>query len=435
MLTSRELATVIIVIAVLTLALALPSSRKSLLTSLQSLIKSALHPKLLSSYLAIFLTSAISTAIAWRIGLWDSSLLKEAILLTLTVTLPMTFRSMNAKSGGSLVRRITRETISLAALIAFYIDTVPLPLGWEIIYQLTAIVLVMIQAVGERYPRHSRFGACSTLILICMGLSLLAWTTISMLRTPPNWHSFFQSLLFSFWLPITMLPFFYLFSIFALAGQVFARFRAIKRPPSIQLRIAVLIGARFRLGLLSRLNGRYNHVSNATGFRDGLVKMQQFRADLKCRSADEAARLRELSDYAGISGVGESGRHFDRREFGVTKECLEWIWVVQNGQYNIQGGRYWDHMTDSILDLAEHDLPAKHGFFVEVTNSGQVWRAWRRTPGGAVLAIGGRQPRTKFYYQGENPPATWPGSDTGEWFNAEHESGPPDWSYNDNTRV
>ena len=73
-------------------------------------------------------------------------------------------------------------------------------------------------------------------------------------------------------------------------------------------------------------------------------------------------------------------------------------------------------------------------FVVETAERGQVWRAWRRTPGGAVLGTGGAEHRSQYYVQGDTLPAGWPGRSP-EWVDAAREEWPPDWNKNDGTRL
>lgn len=86
------------------------------------------------------------------------------------------------------------------------------------------------------------------------------------------------------------------------------------------------------------------------------------------------------------------------------------------------------------MDAEKYGLPTDHGFKVEVAEVGQVWRAWRKTPGGAVLAVGGRERRSMFYFQGDAPPISWRG-DSDEWVDAAREEWPPDWDKDDGTRL
>jgi hypothetical protein len=429
------LATVIIIVATLAVVFGAPKFRAHMAPSLKSAVRAAFVPRLVWLYLVVVLVAASSTAIAWAIGLWDLNLLKDTVVLTLTVVFPMTFRSLSFKSGGELAHKLVRDTLALTALLAFYLDAAPLPLGWEIVYQLTVILLATLQAFTANRPEYVPAKRLCDVLLLVLGVFLLAWTTVSLIQTPPDWSEFFQSLFFGFWLPLTLLPFFYVFGFYAVTETALARFRAIKRPLSHRVALAVMVGTRLRLSLLARFSGRYNYVGDAASFRDALSRMSSFRNDLALRDAEESNRLRGLADNVGANGVDDSGRHLDRREFDVTKKRLDWIWTCQNGQYERQGERYWDHLTDVIVDADKYGLPTDHGFVVETADEGQTFRAWRRTPGGAVLAVGGRERRSMFYYQGENPPVSWPSAGIGGWRDASREEWPPDWNHNDGTRL
>lgn len=434
MLTSREAASLILIGAVALVFAVLPGLRRSVAPSFRSLLKAALAPRLLVVYLIVLAISTASTTLAWRLGLWDQGLLKDAIILTLTVVLPMTFRTLSFKSGGELAQKLVRETLGLTALLAFYLDAAPLPLVGELIFQAIAVILILLQGVARTKAEWHPAKRMCDWILGLMGLSLVAWSTFTIISSPPDWSSLLSSLTFSFWLPLSLLPFFYVFGFYGVTETVRARFRALRNPFTPRLMLAFMIGTRLRLSLLARFSGRYNNVAEANGLRDGLQRMRGFREDLKRRDREEFERLESLKKNAGQSGVDNEGLHLDRREFEVTKSRLNWIWTCQNGQYERHGGRYWDHLTDLIVDAERHELPADHGFVVEVAEGGQIWRAWRRTPGGAVLGTGGMEHRSQYYFQGEDAPDGWPGASS-EWVDAARETWPADWDKNDNSRL
>lgn len=83
-----------------------------------------------------------------------------------------------------------------------------------------------------------------------------------MTLSPPGWSIFFQALFFGFWLPLILLPFFSALGGYAVTETALARFRAIKKPLSRHVTLAVMVGTRLRLGLLVRCNGRYNYVGD-----------------------------------------------------------------------------------------------------------------------------------------------------------------------------
>lgn len=229
--------------------------------------------------------------------------------------------------GGELAHRLIRETFALTVLLTLYLDSAPLPLGWETVYQLAAIFFVMMQAVSGTKPEWVAAKRLFDVVVGLLGAFLQIWTTVSLDQNSPDWSAFFQSLFFGFWLPLSLLPFFYVLGFYAAADKALARFRAIKRPLSPRVTAAFVIGTRLRLSLLARVNGRYSSVADASGFREGLARMRQFRDDMTRRDNEEADRLGVLASNAGMIGIEDDGLHRDRREFDVTKKRLDWIWT------------------------------------------------------------------------------------------------------------
>lgn len=99
MLTSREIASLIIIGAfVLTVALA-PRLGRDVGPHLRSLLVSIFARPLVVVYAIVLAASATSTALAWWIGLWDWSLLKDTLIITATVVLPMTGRCSSSPAA------------------------------------------------------------------------------------------------------------------------------------------------------------------------------------------------------------------------------------------------------------------------------------------------------------------------------------------------
>lgn len=432
MLTNREMASLIIITLFIVFPFLFPSRRKKLLPQVRNLLSLCLTHPIPSVFLLTVLLSSASTALAWRIGLWDTSLLKDTFFITLAVVFPMVFRSYTFKSGGVLFKTVLAESMGLTALVAFYLDSAPLPLFWELVVQLLTVFAVMLHVVASHNPEHTSMKRALDIILGIIGVSLLAWATHSLFSRPTDWYELGRSLIFSFWLPLTLVPFFYFFGFYAVFDSSLAKFRALKRPLLLRVKLAIILGTRCRMSLLTSFGSRYNSIAEASTFREGMATMKAFRNDLKRRESDERKRINYLKSNSGRIGKGTDGAHLDRREFDVTKERLDWIWTCQNGRWEGNGGRYWDDLTDLIVDALKHGLPEDHGFIVECRDENSKWRAWRRTPGGAVLGVGGVEHRSMYYFQGDSSPKGWPGSSP-EWIDATLEDWPPDWDQNDRT--
>lgn len=115
----------------------------------------------------------------------------------------------------------------------------------------------------------------------------------------------------------------------------------------------------------------------------------------------------------------------------MTKKRLRWIATTQAARYEMNGGRFWDDLTDWIVDAERHGLPPEHGFITEVSEDGQRWRSWRRLPNGTYLSIGGAAGEGDFFMSGETPPRTWPGFDSDWTSDLKDPALPPDWAKSD----
>jgi hypothetical protein len=130
--------------------------------------------------------------------------------------------------------------------------------------------------------------------------------------------------------------------------------------------------------------------------------------------------------------VDADGAQLDRREFYNTKSALDWIAITQMGRYEGNGNRYWNDITDEIVDVNRYELPSDHGLTVQVTSGGQQWRCWRLLPSGWYLGMGGENDhRWNYYYSGGTPPSTWPDDSSVEWPSDLSEELPPDWAKDD----
>lgn len=74
MLTSREVATLIILATALLIVLVVPKFRAHMAPSTAALVRAAVAPRLVWIYLIVVFVVVASTALAWLIGLWEASL-------------------------------------------------------------------------------------------------------------------------------------------------------------------------------------------------------------------------------------------------------------------------------------------------------------------------------------------------------------------------
>lgn len=116
--------------------------------------------------------------------------MKDAVILTFAVVLPMTFRPFSFKSEGALTQELVSETIGPTTLLAFYLGAAPLPLIGELLLQSIASILGMLQAVAQtREELHPVKRLCDWLLAF-VGVFLIAWATIALISSRPTGTSY-----------------------------------------------------------------------------------------------------------------------------------------------------------------------------------------------------------------------------------------------------
>lgn len=438
MVTTRESASLILLAIALIALLVWPATRDTVRQGFRSIV-SAMHWKLVTSFLALICWIVLCLHLGSLASLWDVGLLKDSIIITLTFAIPMMFRIPKAETGGAIVRRLMLDSLGFVALLEFYVNVEPLPLVGELLLQVVVAALVMLNTVAATRPEWASVRKLTGGLLSVIGVGLILWTTAGVIRDRDtlDWIDLLRSFLLGVWLPALLLPFFYVVAFLMAAEMIFMRLHAVSRTTQLPVRvqIAVFVGLRSSVKLASRFIGRYNQVAKLRSFRDASQFMRAFRREVHEQDDAERQRLAMLEVNTGLDGTDAFGAQLDRREFHETKERLRWISVCEMGRYEGNDHRYWsdaDGLTDVIVDASKHGLPTEHGIAVETDPVAQRWRAWRVLPSGWVLAIGGSGWRSEWVYAGSARPISWPGDGDRQWVDTMTTPElPPDWNRSD----
>ena len=194
--------------------------------------------------------------------------------------------------------------------------------------------------------------------------------------------------------------------------------------------LALIVTFRFRRDALRTFAGPWpRDLVSAKGFRDARAVIADQQAAMKAEAARKQKAAEDLKANAGAVGLDDHGRQLDKREFKETVSALDHLAASQMGWYRSRDRRYQPDLLERFPDVFKGDLPADHGITMEVSNSGQSWFAWRRTPSGLCFGVGaaGRPPDQRFY-EGMDPPNGFPKVTPG-WL-PPHERGPNwEWVY------
>lgn len=437
MLNNRELASVILIAALIVLALALPKWRNVVLSSLRTIARSMFKWAILRIFGLFVVWVALWVWLAWLAGAWELELLKDTVIILFGVGFPLLFSSIRAKSGAEIIGHIRRETLTLSTLFLFYLNLESLPLWGELIAQLVILLLSVMTSFAQRDKKGRRVVGCFSIPLPLIGLGLIVWTTVQTVNNwdKLDWPDLISQLALSVWLPFAMFPYLYAVAFYAATETILKRLVWTNKEMPRRARLGVLAGLHGSVRRAKELTGRYHYVARAKSFRGALSEMRDFRDDVTRREHREADRLADLKGFAGHAGVDGTGAQLDRREFDGTKRVLRFVHTAQALRYERRGKKFWDDLTEMVVSPASKwDLPLQHGIIVQTTKDQEKWRAWRRLPSGWVLGIGATGRFGEYLYAAAEPPTTWPGA-SDQWTDAAISLGPVDWERNDGSRL
>ena len=182
-LTNRELATVIIFMAVVVLCLVVPKMRKVIAKSAGGVLRAFFVWQIQVALVLFYLYLVSLVLLAHHLGLWQVDQLKDTIILAIFTGLPLFFSVNTVKNEATFLRKIVKETIGVSAILLFYINLASLPLAGEIPLQLVVTFLVIIAVVASRKAEQRIVATTANVIMVLIGIGLLIYTTIHVIDT------------------------------------------------------------------------------------------------------------------------------------------------------------------------------------------------------------------------------------------------------------
>ncbi len=437
LLSNREVATVIwtgaLAVGLVIWAIRDPKIR----TSCASVARAFFAWKIQLVLATYLLYAAGAVLLARRLGLWESDLIKDTLIVILGIGLPLAMNAYTVREGRSLIADVGRKSVGIAALLAFYLGLETLPLWGELALQPVLVVLVLLGLCVQQKEETKSVASFMNALILIITLTLVVYTTVEVAQ---NWATYdlaqrSAELAASVWLPLALLPFIYVLAFTIHCESIFVRLPSYnqKKNPRLRVKFALLLGLRFSTRLASSFTGKERaEIARARGFRDSLRIMQSFRQSLRDQAASELARLAKLEEFSGVEGIDELGLQLDRREFAATKRVLTHLYFMQMGWHRWQLGHYKSDMLNILGDVTKDGLPVEHGIELLVKKDKQSWRAWRRTVGGWYFGVGGTSDLlAQWQFSGVSPPGQFPGDRRPGWTNATLVESWPEWTASD----
>ncbi|RFA17663.1 hypothetical protein [Subtercola boreus] len=431
-LTNRELASLLLLVGFFAVMLIRPKTRSTILPSFRQVIRALLVWKVLVVFAVYFGYTAGVVALGAHAGIWSFDLLKDTVITTLFVGLPLVLNAGKTSSGSSLVRKVLIETLGVSAFLAFYFNLASLPLWGELLLQPLLLLLSFSSLVSKRDPKTRLVGKICDALLAILGFGLLAFTTVKVVTTwsALDLSEIWLSFALSVWLPVGLLPLIYILAILMSAETVLVLlpWHNNKVAPPLRVRFAFVFGTRLSAFYASHFAGQWlGRLAKQTTFREGLRVVADYRRDVRNNVTAEKGRLDRLRSMSGIDGTDENGLQRDRREFAATKKVLKRLFYYQMGQNRNLLGHYRHDILLILGDVTSDGLPAEHGIEVRVSADKKQWYGWRRTITGWYFGIGGDETLdAEWQFDGPGAPMSFPtkGSD---WTDATSSPSRPEW--------
>ncbi|MBH0099372.1 hypothetical protein I6E68_09490 [Salinibacterium sp. NSLL150] len=246
MFTDREIASLLLFAAFAVFGLTKRGARKALVQLIRVFLGA--H-QIWGPTLVYVLYAASWISLSWLLRAWEWPMLKDTVIVVLGVGFPMLFRSINAKSGGEITRRVVMESIGDGAIVALYVNLTSLNLIAEILLQ-SVVVLAAAVSVYARHSGGENLAAARLMdgLLVVVGLGMLSYTTVWLVLNAwtLDLPLLGRTVAMSVWLPFALLPFVYGLSFYAGIESIYVRlpsFNQRKQPP-LRVRLGILMGLR-----------------------------------------------------------------------------------------------------------------------------------------------------------------------------------------------
>ena len=410
-LNNRELASLILLGALLFWVLSYRQTRKSL----RGIVASIGQPVLLLPILGLVASVCGLVVLGRKLGLWEPALVPATAAWVLFPGMSLLYRTGTRKEGEPFFRPTVARAFNLTWLIEVFVGFYVFGVLVELSLLIMLIVLGRLSAAAADRERYRPVKQLVDGVLVVIGIGLLLYVAISVVTDWDELDKAFaaRAFLLPVGLTLGLLPYLYAVSFWAGYHDAFIWINGEIDDRATRWRA--------KLGLVLALHFR---ASKASAFRTYWVRQiveaesvgaardvgREFLRDRQRHADDATAAEERLERYAGADGEDEDGQRLDQREFAETKRVLQHLGTMQMGWYRNRGGRY----RLDILELLRTDgLPEQHGIKLSVAPDGQSWWAWRRTVTGWCFAIGAAgEPPDEWLYDGPDPPVGFPGQDS-----------------------
>lgn len=294
-LTNREIATLVLLGALLVGIFVLALRKERLRGAFGGLFRSFVRPHIL--FVLVWYYGCLSAAVfaASRLGLWEWGLWKPTGVWMVLSGFGLLFRYDEVVKQPGFGWRVSVRTIALVEIVSFVADLASFPLLVEIPAQALALIAGVMSAWAGDNPEHTAAARLANRYLMLFGVvAVLA----GIRRAATDWENLDHGLLIrEFLVPIWLTPValvcVYAFAIYCVYEVAFKQMTLVETDRNLfRQRLAVVLRTYCRVSrvrVLRRVGGtRFAH---ASGFRDAWNELGEIlRREKRARSAAVSSR-------------------------------------------------------------------------------------------------------------------------------------------------
>ncbi|WP_193212916.1 hypothetical protein [Luteolibacter marinus] len=246
-LNNRELAAATFILAVIAYCLTNPKVRPSIF----ALVKCALNWKLAFTALACWGVVAAGIWVLKAVGLWNETLLKDAVIWSIYSGTSIAFRGVNELDPNAKFKALAMDQIKGVIVFEFLVNVYTMSYSMELIWLLLMILVTVLIAVGETDEKNRLAVGFFRFVQGSLGFWMLLFVVHSLWRGRGELLGLqaLQAFVLPIFLAILMIPFGYLVSLIAGYEALFIRLKLGRRQP-LDLRLY----SQFKLIELGGLN-------------------------------------------------------------------------------------------------------------------------------------------------------------------------------------
>lgn len=380
----------------------------------------AVSPKLVILWITYGAWILLFIVVVDQFVIWNPVLTKGTLVWGLTTGIAM-FVGFTEAGSLEYFREELSTVLSVIVLVEFFLNVDPFPLWFEFLLQPILFFFTVAPVVAREPEQQKTSRRVRNWIFLILVLAIVVKTAQSLSTSwqTLNWKFFALQAVWPMLLGVWVLVLVFPLAIFSSYENAFVQLRTSRDNPTglWKAKLGLILALRLRLKWIREASkGGSYEVANAESVSGAYEAAKHYKADLVAEERQEVAYQENLVRYAGSTELNEGGRPRDKREFRESARALKWLHTCQMGWYEREPEGYKPNLIERFGDdFTRSGLDIPSGITLEVSDDGERWYAWRRTPGGHCFAIGAsKEPPSEWLYDGPEPPQDFPGIGS-EW--------------------